>query len=68
MNTTKVMTDVKWSIGDVVQLRSGGPRMTVTQLGLTHGRVECSWFVADTELRSAFIHSQAIVKVNEAGE
>ncbi|MGG4603728.1 YodC family protein [Paenalcaligenes sp. Me131] len=64
--STKVMTEVKWNIGDVVQLRSGGPRMTVTQLGLTHGRVECSWFVADTELRSAFIHSQAVVRVSDA--
>lgn len=58
------MIDVKWQIGDVVQLKSGGPHMTVTQLGLTHGRVECSWFVEETELRSAFIHSQAIARVS----
>ncbi|TGV05219.1 DUF2158 domain-containing protein [Alcaligenaceae bacterium 429] len=62
------MTEVKWNIGDVVQLRSGGPRMTVTQLGLTHGRVECSWFVADTELRSAVSDSQGVVRGGDAQE
>ncbi|MCQ9616373.1 DUF2158 domain-containing protein [Paenalcaligenes niemegkensis] len=60
------MSFTKMFIGDVVRLKSGGPQMTVTQLGLTHGRVECSWFVNDVEIRSAFIHSDAIVRVDES--
>lgn len=33
-------------IGDVVQLKSGSPRMTVTKLGLVGGSeaIICSWF------------------------
>jgi uncharacterized protein YodC (DUF2158 family) len=33
----------KWDIGDVVVLKSGGPKMTVTKLKC-FGRVECSRF------------------------
>ena len=57
---------MKLRIGDVVKLKSGGPVMTVTQLGLTHGRVECTWFVENVEIRSAFIHADALMTVDEA--
>jgi uncharacterized protein YodC (DUF2158 family) len=34
---------VKWKRGDVVKLRTGGPRMTV-QSDVKDGMVGCSWF------------------------
>lgn len=49
-----------FQIGDVVRLRSGGPAMTITQLGLTHGRVECAWFDCEGNLKTAFIHGKAL--------
>ncbi len=52
-----------FQIGDVVKLNSGGPAMTVTQLGLTHGRIECAWFDLDGNYKTAFIHSKAVQKV-----
>lgn len=33
---------VSLSVGDVVQVKSGGPRMTITQI--TNGNAECTWF------------------------
>ena len=40
----------KWKIGDVVQLASGGPRMTVTDDGAARYGPEvaiCTWFLPD---------------------
>lgn len=56
---------MKIRIGDVVKLNSGGPLMTITQIGLTHGRVECTWFVEEVEIRSAFIHTDALTQVSD---
>ena len=39
--------------------------MTITQIGLTHGRVECTWFVEEVEIRSAFIHTDALTQVSD---
>jgi len=33
----------QFQVGDVVVLKSGGPRMTVTYLE-EHGKVQCEWF------------------------
>ena len=33
-----------FKIGDVVKLRSGGPRMTVAETGAASGSVLCHWF------------------------
>lgn len=33
-----------YEVGDVVQLRSGGPAMTVTSLDNFVGKLECTWF------------------------
>ena len=38
--------------GDVVRLKSGGPKMTVQ--GDTYGMLLCSWFVNDQEKRASF--------------
>ena len=35
-------------VGDVVKLKSGGPRMTVTERGFHF--VQCAWFDADNQL------------------
>lgn len=35
----------QWKIGDVVQLKSGGPLMTVAENGYSEGSVLCFWFV-----------------------
>ena len=38
--------------GDVVQLNSGGPRMTVSAIG-SHG-VSCEWFIGGEVQRASF--------------
>lgn len=38
----------EWKVGDVVQLKSGGPAMTVTAVGLRSGAsIQCHWFTDD---------------------
>jgi len=51
---------LKWKIGDVVQLPSGGPAMTLSLIE-KDTCVECAWFV-NGELRSAKFHPDALVK------
>lgn len=52
------MSDDDLKTGDVVQLKSGGPRMTVTQVGeaAMTGRktVWCIWFDRTTKLDGDF--------------
>lgn len=52
----------KFQVGDIVVLKSGGPRMTITQTGLTHSRVECTWFTQDAEVKTAYISDSALVE------
>ncbi len=36
---------MEWKLGDVVRLKSGGPKMTVEKkLSSTTGEVSCAWF------------------------
>jgi uncharacterized protein YodC (DUF2158 family) len=44
------MSDSKFKVGDVVELKSGGPRMTVQSVE-EDGTTRCLWFVAN-ELKS----------------
>lgn len=41
----------EFKVGDVVQLKSGGPRMTVSQISATGTRADlhawCDWFIQD---------------------
>jgi uncharacterized protein YodC (DUF2158 family) len=46
-----------FEVGDVVQLKSGGPRMTVTQVGndtWEKPTVWCVWFVGTKQQTGAF--------------
>lgn len=49
-------------VGDVVRLKSGGPDMTVAELGMPEGepRVWCEWF-SGTEKRCAPFHPEMVV-------
>lgn len=49
------MTDT-FDIGDIVRLKSGGPDMTVAEVGEIEGRptVWCTWFEKDKQDQSTF--------------
>ena len=40
------MSNSKFNLGDQVQLKSGGPIMTVEKV-TSHGTVTCSWFAKE---------------------
>jgi len=42
-----------WKEGDIVQLKSGGPAMTVAGTDMI-GKVICEWFVGTTQKSSSF--------------
>lgn len=45
----------KWVVGDLVQLKSGGPVMTVANVYITQEcKVKVEWFVGDLSLGDAF--------------
>ncbi len=49
--------------GDVVQLKSGGPKMTVDSWDEELGVYHCSWFAGD-ELKNAAFESTSLQKFN----
>src|SRR5258708_15970376 len=55
LDTTNTLQPASYRVGDVVTLRSGGPRMTVTHVGpvaLVEGDwLVCQWFDEHGELR-----------------
>jgi uncharacterized protein YodC (DUF2158 family) len=46
--------------GDKVMLRSGGPGMTVVDVGRHTGRVVCCWLAGDGHLREACLPAEAL--------
>ncbi len=38
------MADKTFKTGDLAQLKSGGPVMTVGEVNMVHERATCSWF------------------------
>ena len=59
------MTELK--PGDVVRLRSGGPRMTVEKVEETAGAVICCYFVKKHLVRETF--APAVIQlIEEAGD
>jgi uncharacterized protein YodC (DUF2158 family) len=51
-----------FKVGDVVRLKSGGPNMTIGEIGDTG--VYCQWFAGDKPSASLF-DSETLVKVEE---
>ena len=48
------MTNFK--AGDIVQLKSGGPDMTIEKAeGLTDGKIKCIWFDGDKKTHDFFV-------------
>lgn len=52
-----------FQVGDVVQLKSGGPEMTVIDNRPDGSKVECMWFVPNDEARTQSISSVALMAV-----
>lgn len=51
--------DYEFEAGDVVQLKSGGPKMTVEAIdkfgmGCTHDRANCVWFEGTKRMEALF--------------
>lgn len=42
----------QFKVGDVVQLKSGGPKMTVAEV-LSDGKLWCQWFIKPNEPKGA---------------
>jgi len=51
------MTENNFQIGNVVQLLSGGPYMTINEID--NDRVCCIWFPTKENLSSAFFHKDS---------
>lgn len=50
----------RWNIGDVVQLKSGGPLMTVAADGYNEGSVLCFWFVGLESVAEKIFHPDTL--------
>ncbi len=59
-----------FKIGDVVQLKSGGPKMTVYELsggpGSDNFEVRCTWFEKSSQLSSWFV-ADTLLPVDNSG-
>lgn len=55
----------RFKTGDIVQLKSGGPKMTVENYEALNGRmVECQWF-AGSKLSSGYFEEDSLKPVTE---
>ncbi len=52
-----------FKVGDVVQLKSGGPEMTVIDKSQEGGNVKCMWFMVDNRARTQSIPAVALMPV-----
>ncbi|MFP6772518.1 MAG: DUF2158 domain-containing protein [Alphaproteobacteria bacterium] len=61
----KTMADT-FSVGDTVQLKSGGPIMTVTSVGDEYGeiKVNCTWFDKKDEQKYSSLSPETLAIVN----
>jgi uncharacterized protein YodC (DUF2158 family) len=59
----------KFSVGDIVQLKGGGPQMTVVGIGKygwdTQDQMLCKWFKNQGELADELFPPEAVVLVTE---
>jgi uncharacterized protein YodC (DUF2158 family) len=53
-----------FKVGDIVQLKSGGPKMTVKDPTAINGNVHCQWF-AGSKLHFGHFSKGSLVKVEE---
>jgi uncharacterized protein YodC (DUF2158 family) len=53
----------KFKAGDVVQLASGGPKMTVVGDGTMTGHIYCRWFDDSNALTGEQFHPDTLVTV-----
>ncbi len=58
------MAEEQFKSGDVVQLRSGGPKMTVNDI--VSGRVECMWFSEGNKLENGRFNKEALKLVTKS--
>jgi uncharacterized protein YodC (DUF2158 family) len=71
----RALIDGRWKmaqfeVGDVVRLRSGGPKMTVQEVIEIGGNIRCQWFVQG-EVRTAVFHPRSLDRLawdDERGE
>jgi uncharacterized protein YodC (DUF2158 family) len=63
------MTSEEFKKSDVVRLRSGGPRMTVVDIGMYGGelRAKCQWFAGERmdELKEDVFYLEALKLVDD---
>lgn len=54
-------------VGDVVMLKSGGPKMTVLSIeeGIGGGRAFCGWFTSDCFAQFTYFQVSALKEVKE---
>ena len=54
-------------IGDVVQLKSGGPFMTIECFALENGvsKPICVWFKADASISKGYFHSASLKLISK---
>ncbi len=58
------MPDVDLKVGDVVELKSGGPDMTVEEVNNTKRQAKCLWFV-DGDVKNSYFKFDALKKVDD---
>ena len=54
----------RFSYGDIVRLKSGGPKMAVNAVRLD-GYLNCVWFEAGDTLREGVFHRDALQEVRQ---
>ena len=61
----------EFKVGDIVQLKSGGPKMTVNEVLETHGEdkqdVRCAWF-AGSKHEHAYFSVETLILAPEENE
>lgn len=55
-----------FNVGDTVQLRAGGPKMTIDEIDMS-GRAYCKWF-SGGKLQKDYFESHSLNKVEETNE
>lgn len=56
----------KFKAGDIVQLKSGGPNMTVSEHDASFKRYECTWF-AGRKCEHAYFPETSLVTAEDDG-